>query len=152
MHMAFRFAPPTADGTDTDCSDAEFFVLLSGYRDSGGLAHAPEVQAMLARQSVLASLDLEHGIRHKSVISYEWRHSTWIPLFQFNTRYTHPPHDLFVVLEALAPVYSALGLSQWFIQPHRLLSERAPLDCLDHGFAKVIDAARADWQQAIVCD
>jgi hypothetical protein len=49
MHMAFRFAAPTADGTDTDCSDAEFFVLLSGYRDSGGLAHAPEVQAILAR-------------------------------------------------------------------------------------------------------
>jgi hypothetical protein len=76
-------------------------------------------------------------------IGFEWRHTFWIPLFQFTEELEVKP-GLKAVLAELASEYDGRRLAEWFVEPNGWLEERRPIDVLDANPDEVLQAARAD--------
>lgn len=121
-----------------------FTALLSAYRATGGAVRRDELVRLLdahrpADLSSLARLIVSGGI-----FSFEWRNTSWVPMFQFE------PCDLSVrqgprkVLGELATVFDRWTLAAWFAQPNSWLKGFRPVDLLASNLPAVVAAARAD--------
>ena len=137
-------------GTDLDQihSERDFTTLRAAYRGSGGIARGDELARRLEDHRCGDFVSLARLIVSGEVISFEWRNSYWVPMFQF------APGDLSLrrgplrVVAELAPVLDGWAIASWFAQPNCRLVDRRPIDLVDSNLPAVLDAARAERAQA----
>ena len=130
-----------------DTLDRQFVAMLDGYRSSGGLGCARELQEALTRKngSSKSSVALLNGwIARREVICFEWQGSTWFPWFQFDATNMSLRPQLDAVLQELNTVYDPWEVGCWFARPNPWLADRAPVDALMHCLPEVLHAARAE--------
>ncbi|MBA3057218.1 MAG: hypothetical protein KJ614_12155 [Gammaproteobacteria bacterium] len=127
------------------CSDHQFITLLNAYRDSGGLAPAQEVVALLRRHIECGPAMLTRLIVSKEVICFGWQSALWLPLFQFNPVDMSLQTGLSPVLTELSPHLDAWQVANWFAQPNSWLggASATPARMLAIDPAAVLSAARA---------
>jgi len=149
FHHAIFSPPPIAAGghhhpLQEERQNLQFIALLDSYRDSGGLARASEVVALLNRRNGTNLPTLANWIAGGEVMSLEWQSQTWLPLFQFNRLDMTPQPGLAPVLVELAPVLDAWELASWFAQPNAWLADRTPAAMIVLDLLAVLNASRAD--------
>jgi hypothetical protein len=132
--------PPCAQAAG---SDQQFIALLDAYRDSGGLARAPEVVQLFKRRCGCDITPLASWIANRKVICFEWQSESWLPLFQFNPLDMTLKAGLSLILAELKPNRDTWQVAHWFAQPNSRLGHRSPADRLGGDPAAVLDAARA---------
>ncbi len=125
-------------------SEREFVSLCESCRSSGGIVGGDDLARLLEDRHIGDFVSLGRCIASGEIFGFEWRGSTWIPMFQFE------PTDL-SIRSALVPVISAFGrardgweLAEWFTRPNDLLNKLRPVDVLDSNPFAVLNAARAD--------
>jgi len=125
-------------------SSRGFKALLTAFQATGGAARGDELAGLMVDRQ-LGTLDsLAKNIVSGDVLSFEWRHSFWVPMFQFE------PDDLSLkkgprkVLAELEKVFEPWAIAAWFAQPNSWLKRQRPVDLLDSNLSAVFAAARAD--------
>jgi Protein of unknown function (DUF2384) len=125
-------------------SELEFIAMRAAYQATGGAACGDDLARLLQEHHCGDFVSLARLIVSGGVFGFEWHHTFWIPMFQFD------PTDLSVrpgpqkVLAELATEFDGWTLALWFAQPNAWLNDRRPVDMLDTNLAAVVDAARAD--------
>ena len=129
--------------------DEEFVALRDEYRASGGIERGDDLARWMEARSSGDFVSLARLIVGGQVFSFEWHHSFWIPMFQFELPTLRLRDGPRRVLAELAPAFDGWRLAQWFVQPNEALSARRPLDLVDHQLEAVLAAARTDRFVAI---
>lgn len=125
-------------------SSRGFVAMLTAYRGTGGTARGDDLAQLLEDRRQGDFVSLARRIVAGDVFGFEWRHTFWIPMFQFN------PGDLSVnprskqVLAELSNDFDGWALAAWFAEPSSWLGGAKPVDLLDSDIAAVLGAARAD--------
>lgn len=125
-------------------TDGQFVVMLEAYRDSGGIAGAPEVLALFRRNYGPDHATLAKWVASRQVLCFEWQAQAWFPWFQFDRRSLLPQPQLRPVLDELTPIYDPWQLASWFARPNPWLSDHTPVAALGLDLAAVVHAARAE--------
>jgi hypothetical protein len=117
--------------------------MRADYAANGGLAGGDDFVHLLEDCGRGSYASLARMVVAGEVIGFEWRHTFWIPLFQFTEELEVKP-GLKAVLAELASEYDGRRLAEWFVEPNGWLEERRPIDVLDANPEEVLHAARAD--------
>jgi hypothetical protein len=141
--LAFDRRPPRGP------CDEEFVALRDDYRASGGIERGDDLARWMKGRSSGDFVSLARLIVGGEVFSFEWHHSFWIPMFQFELPALRLRDGPRRVLAELAPAFDGWRLAQWFVQPNETLAARRPLDLVDQQLEAVLAAARADRFVAI---
>lgn len=128
--------------------DAHGFVeMLDAYRATGGLATGAEVINRMTRRSgsILASLaSLAHWTAARQIVSFQWNHNLWLPMFQFRLDDMSLCPASERVIAELAPVFQGWDLACWFAHPNAWLGDVVPADLVRSELGAVLQAARAE--------
>ncbi len=125
-------------------AEPRFTAVLEAYQQSGGLALAEEILALLDAKFSPDIARLARWIVERQVISFYWNADTWIPLFQFNRLDMSVRPELAPVLAELNPVYDRWDLAMWFARPNAALVNRSPVQVFSTDPVEVLHAARLD--------
>ena len=126
-------------------SHRAFMAMLNAFRASGGTAREGDLARCL--EDCGAHFRLPELLASGTAFGFEWRHSLWIPMFQFDL---HDLHDLSVkpgpqqVLAELGTEFDGWKLATWFGQLSCWLNGRRPVDLVDSNLPAVLHAARLD--------
>lgn len=122
-----------------------FVGLLHAFFDSGGTLEAEAVDRLLQACQGARAGGLSDLLETRQVFAFEWRHSLWVPMFQFD------PNDLSVrsgaqrVREELPVLWSGWNQASWFASPNIWLGGRTPVAMIHLALADTEAAARA-WR------
>jgi hypothetical protein len=132
-----------AQAADDDVDEADFTAMRRAYHAAGGFAGGDDLARLLEDTGRGSFASLARRIVGGEVFGFEWRHTFWIPMFQFTEELEVKP-GLKAVLAELASEYDGRRLADWFVEPNGWLEERRPIDVLDASPDEVLQAARAD--------
>ena len=124
-------------------SDTGFAAMLDGFRSSGGTSSGADLGLLLARHDHGDFISFARLLVAGELFAFEWRHTLWIPMFQFDQRDLSTKHDVQRVRAALPASFSGWSLAGWFARPNALLGARRPADVMATDIAAVLLAARA---------
>jgi hypothetical protein len=118
-----------------------FVNMLGVFRASGGTARGDDLGRLLEDHRCGDFVSLARLIVSDDIFGFEWRHSYWVPMFQF---------DLSDLSTRIGPqqVRAALGVDEgwraavWFARPNRWLMGQRPVDLIESELIAVINAAR----------
>jgi hypothetical protein len=125
-------------------TDAGLAAMRTAYRATGGVACGDDLTRLASVYPHLEVAYLARRVAAGEVFGFDWRHSLWIPMFQFDLR------DLSIrtgprrVTDVLAPALDGWTMAAWFIRANVRLNERRPVDRLDSDLEAVLDAATRD--------
>src|SRR5450432_1662079 len=139
--------PPTAlaiDQRDGLGEDAAFDALRAAYQTIGGLARGDDLARLLEDRSRGDFVSLARLIVSGRIFGFEWRHSFWIPMFQFDLGDLSVQRGLKQVLDELASEFDGWRLAAWFVESNAWLNQCRPIDLIDSNLSEVVQAARAD--------
>ena len=125
-------------------SNRGFKALLAAYQATGGAARGDELAGLLADRQLGTLASLARNIVSGDVLSFEWRHSFWVPMFQFELDDLSLKKGPRKVLAELVKVFEPWAIAAWFAQPNSWLKCQRPVDLLDSNLPAVFAAARAD--------
>ncbi len=125
-------------------TDQEFSAMRSAYQASGGTACGDDLAHLLQDHHCGDFASLARLIVSGAVFGFEWQHTFWIPMFQFELRDLSVKPGPQQVLAELAAEFDGWTLALWFAEPNARLNGRRPVDLLDSNLPAVLDAARAD--------
>ena len=121
-----------------------FVALLSAYRPTGGTVRADDLSRHVRSEEPGHLTNLARKLVSGSILSYSWRQTLWVPLFQFSPNSSAVRSDVTRVMDELAGAFDSWEIAVWFVQPNSWLKGQRPLDVLDRLGADVLQAARAD--------
>jgi hypothetical protein len=124
-------------------SDGDFATMRAAYQAKGGFARGDDLARLLEERGRGGIVSLARLIVAGEVFGFEWRHTLWIPMFQFTVDLGLRP-GLKEVLAELASEYDGQRLAAWFVEPNGWLDDARPIDVLDSNPSEVLQAARAD--------
>ena len=78
------------------------------------------------------------------VLGFDWHHTMWVPMFQFDRLTLALRPEPRQVLAALAGVFDGWSLALWFAEPNSWLLGCSPMDLLQSDLPAVLKAARMD--------
>lgn len=136
-----RAGPLSAPEDDFD--EAEFASMRAAYHAAGGFAGGDDLARLLEDCGRGSFASLARMVVAGEVFGFTWRHTFWIPMFQFTDDLAVKP-GLKAVLAELASEFDGRRLADWFVEPNGWLDERRPIDVLDDAADQVLQAARAD--------
>lgn len=122
-----------------------FVGLLHAFFDSGGTLEAEAVDRLLLACRGAQAGGLSDLLATRQVFAFEWRHSLWVPMFQFD------PNDLSVrpgsqrVRDELPVLWSGWNQASWFASPNIWLGGCTPVAVIHLALADTEAAARA-WR------
>ena len=127
-----------------DPADIVFVAMLPAFRATGGLATGDEVGERFARRQHDGLPKLARRVAAGELISFDWHHSLWLPMFQFD-------HETMELNERVRQIFCELSgamtgweITQWFATPHAALRNAMPVEMLNSQLEAVLDAARLD--------
>lgn len=118
--------------------------MCAAFRATGGVVCGDDVAARMRQHERGDYVALARLIVSGAVFGFEWRHTYWIPMFQFDLQ------DLSVrpgpqrVARVLATEFDGWTQALWFAEPNAGLNRCRPVDLLASSLPEVIDAARSD--------
>ena len=124
-------------------SGCGFIALLEAFRATGGTAPGEIVGRLLEEHQVGTAVSLAKLIYTGQAFGFEWRHSLWIPMFQFDA------NDLVLkasgqsVRAELPSLWSGWNVATWIAAPNARLDGRSPADRLDSDLEAVVQAAQS---------
>ena len=118
--------------------------MRSAYHAPGGFARGDDLARVLEDFGRGNLATLGRMVVAGEVFGFEWRHTLWIPMFQFSADMALKP-GLKAVLAELASEYDGRRLAEWFVEPNGWLG-RGPgrSTCSTSNPDEVLQAARAD--------
>ncbi|WP_425258812.1 hypothetical protein ACPOLB_25230 [Rubrivivax sp. RP6-9] len=121
-------------------------AVLRRYQQQGGLAGGDEVSSRLRGvvEQPISTLARWIVAREVVVLPCESVLLLLLPLFQFDFRAGRVLPAVSAALSELRPVFDDWDLASWFATPNVLLDAAAPMQCLLHDPAAVVEAARTD--------
>ena len=125
-------------------SSRGFKALLSAFQATGGAARGDELAGLMADRQLGTLASLARNIVSGEVLSFQWRHSFWVPMFQFELDDLSLKKGPRKVLAELVKVLEPWAIAAWFAQPNSWLKYQRPVDLLDSNLSAVFAAARAD--------
>ena len=125
-------------------SSRGFKALLSAFQATGGAARGDELAGLMADRQLGTLASLARNIVSGEVLSFQWRHSFWVPMFQFELDDLSLKKGPRKVLAELVKVLEPWAIAAWFAQPNSWLKYQRPIDLLDSNLSAVFAAARAD--------
>ena len=114
------------------------------YRRSGGIASDADVVSRLRLCSDQPVSRLARWIVARDVVSFEYRGTTWLPLFQFEGEAPAVLPSVTSVIRELVDVFDDWELATWFALPNTWLQAMRPADVIATHQGAVLEAARAD--------
>jgi hypothetical protein len=129
--------------TQVGNEDAEFIALLDAFRSTGGIERAEHVALQMHATGICNRLTFDQWMVDGRLLNIDWCGSTWLPLFQFQSRGRDIHPGLEPILSALRPFMSRWELAQWFAEPNAWLEERRPAEVLASDSLAVEQAACA---------
>jgi hypothetical protein len=138
-----RPGPGGSQAAAVAADEADFAAMRSAYHAAGGFAGGDDLARLLEDCGRGGFSSLARRIVAGELFGFEWRHTFWIPMFQFTDELEIKP-ELKAVLAELASEYDGRRLAAWFVEPNGWLDERRPIDVLDANPGDVLQAARAD--------
>ena len=121
-----------------------FVALLSAYRPSGGVVRADDLSRHVRSDEPGHLTNLARKLVSGSILSFSWRQTLWVPLFQFLPDSSTIRPGVTRIMDELAGAFDTWEIAVWFVQPNSWLKGQRPLDVLDRLGAEVLQAARAD--------
>ena len=121
-----------------------FAAVASAYQSSGGIFRAEDLVRLAALGDGQGRAELIGQITSGRVLSFQWRQSYWVPIFQFESGGTVQKNCAREVIGELADTFDDWEKVVWFIQPNVWLDGAKPLELLEQQLPEVVDAARAD--------
>lgn len=106
----------------------QFLNMLDGFRLSGGMAQGHDLAPLLSSRSGLNIGTLARWIVEGEVVHFEWRHETWLPMFQFGGPDMALREGVRQVLKEFSGVLDPWETAQWFACPSEALGGRTPAD------------------------
>ncbi len=145
MRHADAVALPAAGAPGSGpANDDDFAALSTALRASGGLARGDELARLLQERQRGDFVSLARLIASRQVFSFQWQHSFWVPMLQFETLdLSLRPAPRQLALQ-LAPALDGWALACWFARPHRGLAGRRPVDLLGSHLPELLVLAHAD--------
>lgn len=134
--------PQSDELSDTPSSNG-FLALIRAFFGSGGTTRSEELSRLFDERYCGDRLSLAKLMAAERVFVFEWRHTLWIPMFQFDPRDLSPQPFMEKILAVLTPVCSGWQLANWFAKPHPRLGNRRPVDMVNQDLSAVLAAARA---------
>lgn len=121
-----------------------FVALLAAYRPTGGTVRADDLSRHLRSEEPGHLTNLARKLVSGSILSFSWRQTLWVPLFQFLPDSSAVRPGVSRIMDELADAFDSWEIAVWFVQPNSWLNGQRPLDVLDRFHADVVQAARAD--------
>jgi hypothetical protein len=125
-------------------SNRGFVAMLTAYRATGGAARGDDLARLLEDCRLGSVASLARLVVSGTVFGFEWRHTFWVPMFQFNLRDLSIKPGPAEVVEALGADFDGWALAAWFARPNSWLNDAMPVDLLESDLPAVLEAARAD--------
>jgi hypothetical protein len=117
--------------------------MLRGYRSSGGVLDAVELETRSRSDGAGVGGAFADWRRDGTLFAFEWRGRAWIPRFQLSPAYL--PRDSVVrICNELRPVFDNWDLSIWFSQRNDALGGHVPADRVSIDPSSVHQAARLE--------
>ena len=124
--------------------DRQFLAMQGAYARTGGLAFGDDVAQLLRRRSEQPISTLAHWIVARTIVTFEWRSQTLIPLFQFDPLDMSRRAGTVEVIRELSDIFDDWELASWFAQPNVWLDDATPVDAIRDDQPRVLQAARVD--------
>jgi hypothetical protein len=122
-----------------------FIGLLTAYQNQGGTIRSEDLSLLRMNRSQSKSAPrLQALLSESDVFGYEWNHTLWIPMFQFEAETLLVKTTSRQVVQELSGHFDGWRLANWFIQPNEELEGQCPLHLLDESPEAVYQAARTD--------
>lgn len=134
-HLAQISATPSSRG---------FVMMLEAFRASGGTTRAEDLASFLQARHQGDRARLLARIANGELIAFPWRHTHWLPMFQFDLRELGLLSGPRQVMSELAGEFDGWQLAAWFAEPNAWLAGRSPVQAIDSDLPAVLEAARAD--------
>lgn len=121
-----------------------FAALATAYQPSGGIFRAEDLVRLEALGDGKARAELIGSITSGQILSFQWRQSYWVPIFQFEIGGTLQKDCARQVILELADTFDDWEKVVWFVQPNVWLDGARPLELMERRLPEVMHAARAD--------
>ena len=121
-----------------------FVALLSAYRPTGGVVRADDLSRSLRSEEPGHLTNLARRLVSGAILSFSWRQTLWVPLFQFEAGTSTVRPGVARVMDELQGAFDSWEMAVWFVQPNSSLNGLRPLDLLGKQDAEVLQAARVD--------
>lgn len=126
-----------------------FVALLSAYRATGGTVRADDLSRHVRSEEPGHLTNLARKLVSGVILSFAWRQTLWVPLFQFEAGSSTVRPSVARVMDELHGAFDGWEIAVWFVQPNSWLQAQRPLDLLGKQDAEVLQAARVDRFVAI---
>lgn len=121
-----------------------FVALLSAYRSTGGTVRGDDLSRHVRSDAPGHLTNLARKLVSGAILSFSWRQTLWVPLFQFEPNGTDVKPTVTRVVDELTGAFDTWEIAVWFVQPNSWLKDQRPVDLLDSHAAEVLQAARVD--------
>ena len=121
-----------------------FVALLAAYRPTGGVVRADDLSRYVRSDEPGHLTNLARRLVSGAILSFSWRQTLWVPLFQFEARSSSIRPAVARVMDELQGAFDCWELAVWFVQPNSSLKELLPLDLLGKQDDELLQAARID--------
>lgn len=131
----------TESGPGSQCENG---CLLEAFRSSGGVATGSELAAILSPLVDQSISRVARWIVSRQVVTFTWRTTVLIPLFQFDLDRMCIRAGMHSVCSELSGALDSAELVLWFALPNAWLGSATPAKTMAIDVGAVLDAARAD--------
>jgi len=121
-----------------------FAALALAYQSSGGIFRAEDLVRLAALGDGKDRAKLIGSITSGQILSFQWRQSYWVPIFQFEIGGTVQKNSARQVILELDDTFDDWEKVVWFVQPNVWLAGAKPLELIERQLPEVMHAARAD--------
>lgn len=121
-----------------------FAALALAYQSSGGIFRAEDLVRLAALGNGKDRTELIRSITSGQILSFQWRQSYWVPIFQFEIGGTVQKNCARQVILELTDTFDDWEKVVWFVQPNVWLEGARPLELMERQLPDVMHAARAD--------
>lgn len=121
-----------------------FVALLSAFRATGGTVRSDDLSRHVRSEEPGHLTNLARKLVSGAILSFSWRQTLWVPLFQFEGGGGTVRPSVARVMDELHGAFDSWEIALWFVQPNSWLKEQRPLDLIGKLDAEVLQAARVD--------
>ena len=121
-----------------------FVALLSAFRATGGTVRSDDLSRHVRSDEPGHLTNLARKLVSGAILSYPWRQTLWVPLFQFEAGSGAVRPSVARVMSELNGAFDSWEIAVWFVQPNTWLKNQRPLDLMGTQDKDVLQAARAD--------
>jgi hypothetical protein len=133
---------PSVPALPLQVEDRRFAELFKKLVPFGGMLSGDALRYM--HRASQSGLMLGHALLRCDLIEVQWRHSLWLPVFQFQVTTWDTLPNVNLVVAEFFPVLQGFDLAEWFLTPNAWLQNRRPLEIVKEEPEAVVRAAQAD--------